>query len=169
MQRKHLKETILDQVDLYLNEDNPIRETKGSKLLGIFSFSGKEGRERAIKFKNEFLFDAQYVEPGDEHQIPGEIQLQKDLWAMLSGEANDRFNLSSGEKFRIRLLKGLCEHLGISDNEIKLQEAEHRKAMISAYTGNAAGTFMQIQAMTALLRQKMNAKNVEMAPRQLRQ
>lgn len=160
MLRKSLKEFILEQVELYLNEDNPVRETKKDKFFGLFSSSGEKGRLRAIAFRDQFLFDAKYTEDG------GEYQLKKDLWTILSqANGNAIFSLGSSEQFQIRLLTGLCFYLGFSADDIQYSQTRYALSMASAQTGYINGSYVRIQSMLSLLKEKMNAPYQEMTER----
>lgn len=158
MLRKSLKDITLEQVGFYLSEDNPVRETKASKFFGLFSGSGKDGRDRAIKFRDVFLEDAKYVADG------GDFQLKNDLWAILCNtQGKAAFDLGSSEKLKIRLLNGMCEHLGISDLEVNHHQALIARSMATGHTGYINGAYVRIEALMGCLRQKLNASVVEMS------
>lgn len=160
MLRKSLKTILNEQIDLYLSEDNPVRETGFQKFVGLFNSSGAEGRLRALSYKQNVVNNAAYS--GED----GEFRLKNDVWFHLSkATSTDQNSLDTSEKLRLRLLAGLCEYLGVTDAEIARARQLLIRACVSAHTGYVAGNHMEIQARLSVLRAKMEAPVVEMTDR----
>ena len=120
-----LQKILIEQIEYYLTELNPVVAAHASFIEQKRSALGKEGRERAYKYKRM-------------------IEHAEDDYSLARRVYNDAGNMENSSSISLRgstvlrqlMLEGLCEHFNISADKIR-ERAEHQR--VTSYRAGSAG------------------------------
>ena len=104
----NLRTMLLDTIDnIYLIKDNKEPITIGNYVCSMFSTSGKDGRIRAVKYKNEVLNNLKFSD---------DVLAAK---VFIEAKATESTGLENSTKLRNRLLLYLCKYYKVNEAEIE--------------------------------------------------